>query len=93
MRKVYSPAFKAQVVLELLKETKTLSQLATEYGVHPNVLRAWRELALKELPSVFAQRDSLRDIQAAHARQLEELYAEIGRLTTQVNWLKKKLPS
>lgn len=93
MRKVYSPAFKAQLVLELLKETKTLSQLATEHNVHPNVLRTWRELALKELPSVFAQRDSLADTQAAHARQLEELYAEIGRLTTQVNWLKKKLPS
>ena len=28
--------------------------------------------------------------EAAHERQLEELYAEIGRLTTQVNWLKKK---
>ncbi len=93
MRKVYSPAFKAQLVLELLKETKTLSQLATEYNVHPNVLRTWRELALRELPSVFAQRDSLADTQAAHARQLEELYAEIGRLTTQVNWLKKKLPA
>jgi transposase-like protein len=93
MRKGYSPAFKAQAVLELLKEAKTLNQLATEYGVHPNVLRSWRELALKELPSVFAQRDSLVDAQAAHARQLEELYAEIGRLTTQVNWLKKKLPA
>jgi putative transposase len=57
------------------------------------VLRSWRELALKELPSIFAQRDSLVDVQTAHAQQLEELYAEIGRLTTQVNWLKKKLPS
>lgn len=93
MRKVYSPTFKAQVVLELLKETTPLSQLATEYGVHPNVLRTWRDVALKELPSVFAQRDSVADVQAAHARQLEELYAEIGRLTTQVNWLKQTLPS
>ena len=89
MRKVYSSAFKAQVVLALLKETKTLSQLATEYSVHPNVLRSWRELALKELPSLFAPRDSLVDVQTAHAQQLEELYAEIGRLTTQMNWLKK----
>jgi len=56
------------------------------------VLRTWRELAVKELPSVFAQRDWLAAVQAAHARQLVELYAEIGRLTTQVNWLKKKLP-
>ena len=93
MKKSYSASFKAQVVLELLKETKTLSQLTTEHGVHPNVLRAWRDQAIKELPTVFAQRDSLADAQAAHAKQLEELYAEIGRLTTHVTFLKKRLPS
>jgi transposase-like protein len=93
MKKSYTATFKAQVVLELLKETKTIAQLATEHGVHPNVLRAWREQAIKELPAVFEQRDSLADAQAAHAKQLEELYAEIGRLTTHVNFLKKRLPS
>lgn len=92
MQKVYSPAFKAHLVLELLKETTTLSQLAAEHGVHPNVLRAWRDQALKELPTIFERRDSLATQQAAHAQQLEELYAEIGRLTTHVNFLKKKLP-
>lgn len=92
MQKVYSPAFKAHLVIELLKETKTLSQLATEHGVHPNVLRAWRDQALKELPTVFERRDSLAAQQAAHAQHLEEVYAEIGRLTTQLNFLKKKLP-
>jgi transposase len=93
MKKSYTATFKARVVLELLKETKTLSQLAAEHGVHHNVLRAWRDQALKELPSVFDKRDSLADAQAAHAKQLEELYAEIGRLTTHVNFLKKRLPS
>jgi putative transposase len=92
MQKVYSPAFKAHLVVEMLKETKTLSQLAAEHGVHPNVLRAWRDQALRELPTVFERRDSLAAQQAAHAQQLEELYAEIGRLTTQVTFLKKKLP-
>jgi putative transposase len=93
MKKSYTAAFKAQVVLELLKDTKTISQLAADYEIHPNVLRAWRDQAVKELPSVFEKRDSLVDAQAAHAKQLEELYAEIGRLTTQVNFLKKRLPS
>jgi putative transposase len=93
MKKSYTAAFKAQVVLELLKETKTISQLAADYEIHPNVLRAWRDQAVKEWPSVFEQRASLVDAQAAHAKQLEELYAAIGRLTTQVNVLKKRLPS
>ena len=93
MKKAYTSTFKAQVVLELLKETKTISQIAADYQVHPNVLRAWRDQAIKELPTVFEKRDSLVDAQAAHTKQLEELYAEIGRLTTQLNFLKKRLPS
>ena len=93
MKKAYTATFKAQLVLELLKETKTISQLAAEYQVHPNVLRAWRDQAVKALPTVFEKRDSLIDAQATHAKQLEELYAEIGRLTTHVTFLKKRLPS
>ncbi len=93
MKKTYSSAFKAQVVLELLKETKTLAQLATEHGVHPNVLRAWRDQAVKDFATLFDRRDSFADAEAAYQKQLEELYAEIGRLTTHVTFLKKRLPS
>ena len=92
MRKTYSSTFKAQVVLDLLKEEKTLAQLASEHGVHPNMLREWKAIALRALPGAFERRDTAAAAQAAHEQQLQELYAEIGRLTTQVNWLKKKLP-
>jgi len=93
MKKSYTATFKAQVVLELLKETKTISQLASEHTVHPNILREWHQAAIKGLPDVFERRDSLTDVKAAYERQLEDLYAELGRLTTHVNFLKKKLPS
>lgn len=93
MKKTYSSSFKAPLVLELLKETKTLSQLSSEHGVHPNVLRDWKQIALRSLPDAFENRDSLADTKAAHERQLEDLYAEIGRLTTHITFLKKKLPS
>ena len=92
MRKTYSSTFKVQVVLDLLKEEKTLAQLASEHGVHPNMLRKWKAIALRALPGAFERRDTVAAAQAAHEQQLQELYAEIGRLTTQVNWLKKKLP-
>ena len=93
MKKVYSAAFKAQVVLELLKEEKTLAQISAEYAVHANVLREWRTQALKGMPTIFERRDDVAALKAAHTQQVDELYAEIGRLTTQVNWLKKKLPA
>ena len=38
---------------------------------------------------MFARRDRAADHLAAYEQQVEELYAEIGRLTTQVAWLKK----
>jgi putative transposase len=91
MRKTYTPTFKAHVVLDLLKEEKTLAQLASDHGVHPNMLREWKAVAVRTLPSAFEKGDTLVAVQASHENQLQELYAEIGRLTTQVNWLKKKL--
>ena len=93
MKKVYTSTFKAQVVLELFKDLKTVPQLAADYGIAPTVLRDWKAAALKGLPEVFATRDSSVAMQAAYEQQLEVLYGEIGRLTTQVNFLKKKLPS
>jgi transposase-like protein len=45
MRKHCTPTFKAQVVRELLKEEKTVAQLAAEYSVHPTQLITWRDRA------------------------------------------------
>lgn len=82
------------MVRELLKEEKSVSQLAAEHGLHPNQLYRWREIALAGLPNLFsqevAQGQAAKD--AAHEQHLQELYAEIGKLTTQLTWLKKKLP-
>ena len=91
MRKQYTAAFKARVAQELLKEEKTLAQIASEYEVHPTQLKNWRSVALEGLASLFEKQDSTVVLQAAHEQQLTDLYAEIGKLTTQVSWLKKKL--
>ncbi len=91
MKKTYTADFKAQVVLEILKEEKSISQLSSEYGVHPNILGKWKAQAMSGLPKVFA--DDHRETEAMksdYEKRIRELYEEIGRLTTQVNWLKKK---
>lgn len=89
-RKRYSAQFKAQVVLELLKEDKSLSELASEHGVHPNQLRAWRSVALEGLPQVFERTTQQQLDRAAYEQQIERLYTEIGRLSSQLSWLQKK---
>ena len=90
MRKRHSPTFKANVVVQALKEEKTLSQIASENDLHPNQISAWKATALNGLPTLFERESKAVAEQAAHQQQLEELYAQIGRLTTQVAWLKKK---
>ena len=91
MKKHYTPAFKAQVVLEALKEEQTLTQIASAYEVHPVLLSKWKAQLLAGLPQLFEDdRKTERARQAAQAREREELFAQIGRLTTQLDWLKKK---
>ncbi|MDI6776844.1 MAG: IS3 family transposase [Syntrophales bacterium] len=88
MRRGYDGAFKARVALEVLKEERTLAQIASEFGVHPNQIRQWRQRLLDGLPQLFSDRrkklekDS-EDLQA-------ELYRQIGQLKVEVDWLKKK---
>ena len=91
MRKRYTTKQKAQIALEILKEERSISEIASAYGVHPNQLYKWRAQVLEGLPGVFDdERKGEKELKANHERQLEELYAEIGRLSTQLAWLKKK---
>ena len=91
MRKQYTAAFKAQLVREVLKQEKPFNQIAAEQGLHRNLLTAWRDQALTGLPSLFSRQAELDQAakDAAHAHQLHELFAEIGKLSTQLAWLKK----
>ena len=91
MRKHYTAKQKAQIVLEIFKEERPISQIASQYGIHPNQLYKWKAQALEGLPELFEdERKTEKSMQAAHEQQLEELYAQIGRLNTQLAWLKKK---
>lgn len=92
LRKTYTTEFKVQVVKEILREEKSLSQIASEYGTHVNVISRWRDQALAGLPGLFDDRVAQDQAtkEAEWEREREGLYAEIGRLSTQLGWLKKK---
>lgn len=71
-----------------------MNEIAAENEVHPNMLARWKKEAIDGLPSVF-ENDSAkkRKEQKVHESELDELYAQIGKLTTQNEWLKKNLVS
>ncbi|AEJ40390.1 putative transposase [Sulfobacillus acidophilus TPY] len=77
-------------MLEMLKEEKTVTQIAAEYLIHPGQLHRWKRQALDNFPHRFTESRALKQQADAHEQQLAERYAEIGKLTTQLEWLKKK---
>ncbi len=88
----HSPTFKAQVVLEMLKEERTVAQLAATPQIHPGQLPRWKRQALDNFPQLFTESETLKQQAQAHDQEITELYAQIGKLTTQVEWLKKIWP-
>jgi transposase-like protein len=94
IRKHYTPAFKTQVVQEVLAGERTMAQIAAQYGVHPHLMGKWKRAALQAMPTAFTENAPLQAqiaaLKAEHEREKEALYAQIGRLTTQVHWLPKK---
>jgi len=90
-RKKHTPEKKAEMVIKVLKEEQTLAQIASEYGIHPNQIGKWKTEFLKNAPMIFTnEHKPVNELKVKYEQQLDTLYGEIGRLTTQVNWLKKK---
>jgi putative transposase len=88
IRRRHDGAFKAKVALEALKGEKTLAQLSSEFGVHPNQIAQWRKQILKELPTLFSDHTKRND--KDQEELISELYRQIGQLKVELDWLKKK---
>jgi transposase-like protein len=88
MRKRYDASFKARVALEALRGERTVAEIASAYGVHPNQISKWKRQALDELPKIFSGRYEKKE---AHGQELiDQLYQQIGQLKVELDWLKKK---
>jgi transposase-like protein len=76
------------VALEAAKGQRTISELSSEYSVHPNQISQWKRQLLEGGADVFNQNGSKeqREQQAVQT----ELYEQIGRLKMDFEWVKKK---
>lgn len=90
-RKTYSPTEKAKIVLEVLREESTLNEIATNYGVSPQLINRWKVEFIKNMPAVFDKKNTeVEQLKKEHLMEKEDLINQIGQLTVDVNWLKKK---
>jgi len=87
-RRKFSAEFKSKVAMEALQERSTLSELSKRYEVHPNLIVQWKKSLSENGFRLFQDAHPEKD---GRDKLIESLYKEIGTLTMDVNFLKKKL--
>lgn len=85
-RRKFSSAFKAQVAIEALKERDSLAELSKRFEVHPNMISKWKQEFLEKSIDVFDKKT-----EGESGVDPEKLYAKIGQLEIENDFLKKSL--
>jgi transposase-like protein len=87
-RRRHSAEFKFKVALEAAKGLKTISEIASEFSLHPNQVSQWKQQLLEDGEVLFRQAHDYSDRESKALQA--ELYEQIGRLKMELEWLKKK---
>ena len=77
--------------LEALREDATVPELAKRHGVHPNQIYSWKKQVLDTAATLFARGTSaLGDAEQEREREAAKLYAKIGQLTVERDFLVRR---
>ena len=90
IRKKHSPQFKAKVALAAIQNDETIAQIASRFGVHPNMVSAWKRQMLEGVADIFDKNGKARKQAQA---ETNELYRQIGQLKVENDFLSRKLVS
>ena len=88
-RQRHEAALKARVALEAMQGSKTISEIASEFGIHPGQVADWKKTLADGLPGVFEKSAPAR-AQEGFAQERTALQSKIGELTIKVDFLTKK---
>lgn len=86
-RRKFTSQFKAAVAIEAIKERETLQELSIRFEVSPIMISRWKKEFLENAPQVFGRSEKQED----SAVDSEKLYAQIGQLKVENDFLKKSL--
>jgi transposase len=84
-RRVFSSAFKSQVVLESLKERETLGELSVRYGIAQEMISRWKSDFIKRSKYLFDDK-RLKD-KDSPSKEITSLRTKVGQLTMERDFL------
>jgi transposase-like protein len=87
-RRKFTSEFKSKVAIEALKERYSLSELAERFELHPNQISQWKQEFLEKSKDVFDKKSPKSKEEQV---DLDKLYAKIGKLEVERDYLKKNL--
>ena len=90
-RRKFTSEFKKKVVLEALRERNTIQELATKYEIHPQQITDWKRHFLDNSEAAFGRLGSEDGKTVEQEKLIDQLYAQIGQLKVENDFLKKKL--
>lgn len=89
-RRQFKSEFKVKVVLEVLREERTLGEIAAAYEINPNQLARWRQEFLERAPTMFDEPKAVKARQKAEeeaAKEKDQLLKTVGQLTMERDFL------
>ena len=86
-RRKFTPEFKAKVALEAAKEQLTLAQLSQKFEVNAVTISKWKTEFLTNMSAAFS--NALETQSDDQDVPVEKLYAQIGKLKVELDFLKK----
>jgi transposase len=86
--KQYNAEDKAKIVIETIKGELTIAQITSKYGVHATQIHNWKKQGLEILVQGFKAKGKTAD--PDQQELIKDLYEQIGQLSVERNWLKKK---
>jgi transposase len=88
-RRKHSASFKAKVALEAIKGEATITEIASRYEIHPNLVTKWKKALQDEAASIFNED---HDRQKKQDKNLvAQLYQQIGQLKVENDFLEQVL--